>query len=152
MANIAQMINVLQSVILTDKEKMLLTPTYHVFDMYKVHQGATVLPLQLTTPDYVFGDGKIPAISASASRDSAGKVHLSLVNADPAHAIEIACKLDGVAAKAVSGTILTAPATNSHNTFAEPDVVKPASFTGATLTGDTLKIALPAKSVVVLEL
>jgi alpha-N-arabinofuranosidase len=152
MANIAQMINVLQSVILTDKEKMLLTPTYHVFEMFKVHQGATSLPLQLTSPDYVMGENKIPAVSASASRDAAGKVHLTLANADPKNAINLECKLTGLTAKAVSGRVLTAPAVNAHNTFAEPDAVKPVPFTGATLAGETLTIALPAKSVVVLEL
>jgi alpha-N-arabinofuranosidase len=111
-----------------------------------------LLPLQLTSPDYAVGENKIPAVSASASRDAAGKIHVSLVNADPSHAIQIACKLTGVSATGVSGRILTAPAVNSHNTFAAPDVVKPAAFTGATLGGDTLSVALPAKSVVVLEL
>ncbi|MEJ1971041.1 MAG: alpha-L-arabinofuranosidase C-terminal domain-containing protein [Lacunisphaera sp.] len=71
MANIAQMVNVLQAMILTDKEKMLLTPTYHAFEMFKVHQGAMCLALTLTTPDYAFGGEKIPAVSASASRDAA---------------------------------------------------------------------------------
>jgi alpha-N-arabinofuranosidase len=91
MANIAQMINVLQAMILTDKEKILLTPTYHVFEMFKVHQGATSLAMQLTTPDYVMGDRKIPALSASASRDAAGKIHLSFSHADPNRPIVVEC-------------------------------------------------------------
>jgi alpha-N-arabinofuranosidase len=152
MANIAQMVNVLQAMILTDKEKMLLTPTYHVFEMFKVHQGATALPLVLATPDYVLGTGKIPAVSASASRDATGRVHVSLANANPNAAITVNCTVTGVAARTVSGRILTAPAVNSCNTFAAPHTVEPVMFAGATLAGDRLTIILPAKSVVVLAL
>ena len=152
MTNIAQTINVLQAMILTDKEKMLLTPTYHVFEMFKVHQGATTLKLDLTTPDYVLGDAKLPAVSASASRDAAGKVHLSLVNTNPREAVTIACTLDGVAAGPVTGRVLTAPSMNAHNTFAAPDTVKPQPFTGAQRTDSRLTVTLPAMSVVVLEI
>jgi alpha-N-arabinofuranosidase len=152
MANIAQMVNVLQAMILTDKEKMLLTPTYWVFEMYKVHQGATVLPLEFKSPDYEFGDAAIPAVSASASRDAAGKVHISLVNTDPHHPATLTCTLTGLTAKTVTGRVLTAPEINSINTFDHPDTVKPAAFTGASIGGGNLQLTLPAKSVVVLEL
>jgi len=152
MANIAQMVNVLQAMILTDKEKMLVTPTYHVFEMFKVHQGATSLPLTLTTPDYAVGENKIPAVSASASRDAAGKIHVSLANANPNTAITVSCTLSGVTAKSVTGRVLTAPAINSYNTFAAPHTVEPAKFDGAILAEGKLTIALPAKSVVVLTL
>ncbi len=152
MANIAQMVNVLQAMILTDKEKMILTPTYHVFEMFKPHQGATSLPLTLTTPDYVVGDAKVPAVSASASRNAAGKIHVSLSNANPNTAITITAALAGVTAKSVTGRILTAPAVNSHNTFAAPDVVKPAPFDSAKFANGQLTLTLPAKSVVVLAL
>ncbi len=152
MANIAQMINVLQAMILTDNEKMLVTPTYHVFEMFKVHQGATLVPLTLTTPDYAVGENKIPAVSASASRDAAGKIHVSLTNANPNAAITVACTLNGSTAKSVTGRVLTAPAVNSHNTFAAPHTVEPAKFDGAILSDGKLTITLPAKSVVVLEL
>jgi alpha-N-arabinofuranosidase len=129
---------------------MVLTPTYHVFEMYKVHQGATSLPVALSTPDYVLGTAKIPAVSAAASRDSAGKVHLSLVNANPNTAITVTCTLAGLEAKAVSGRLLTAPAMQACNTFTAPEVVKPQPFTGATLAAGQVTVALPAKSVVVL--
>jgi alpha-N-arabinofuranosidase len=152
MTNIAQMINVLQSMILTDGDKMLLTPTYHVFEMYKVHQGATSLPVKLSAPDYAFDGQKIPSVSAAASRDSAGRVHLSLVNTNPHEAITVDCALDGVATKTVSGRILTAPAIDSVNTFAAPHTVEPHPFSGATLDGHRLTVKLPAKSIVVLEL
>ena len=152
MANIAQMVNVLQSVILTDKEKMLLTPTYWTFEMLKVHQGATSFPVELITPDYAFGAQKIPAVSASASRDAAGIVHLSLVNTNPNQPVAVSVTLAGMAAKSVSGRVLTAPAVNSINTFAVPQVVEPVPFPGAKLAGEKLSVALPAKSVVVLEI
>ena len=83
MANLAQTVNVLQAVILTDKEKMILTPTYHVLEMYNVHQDAMLIPLKITTTDYVFNGQKLPAVSASASKDSMGVIHISLVNIDP---------------------------------------------------------------------
>ncbi len=152
MANIAQMVNVLQAMILTDQEKMVLTPTYHVFEMYRVHMGATSLPLTVATPDYALGEEKIPALSAAASRNAAGRIHVSLVNSNPREPITVTATLAGTAAKGVTGRILTAPTMTAHNTFASPDVVKPVKFDGATLAGDKLTITLPAKSVVVLEL
>ena len=152
MTNIAQTINVLQAMVLTDKEKMLVTPTYHVFEMFKVHQGATSLPIELTSPDYAFGTDKIPAVSASASRNAAGRIHLSLVNSNPHAAVTVTCTLAGQAATAVTGRILTADAMDAHNTFAAPDAVHPVPFTGATLADGKLTVTLPAKSVVILEL
>ncbi len=152
MANLAQTVNVLQAVILTDKEKMILTPTYHVFEMFKVHQGATSLPLQLISPDYTFGNDRIPAVSAAASRDAAGRIHVSLVNLSPGTAITVAATLTGLNARNVSGRILTADAMNAHNTFSAPDVVQPAPFTGALLSGERLSLTLPARSIVMLEL
>jgi alpha-L-arabinofuranosidase len=152
MANIAQMVNVLQAVILTDNEKMILTPTYHVFEMFKVHQGATSLPFELKSPDYVYGAEKLPRVSASASRDANGKIHVSLVNLHPGEPITVSATLEGVTAGTVTGRILTAPTMDAHNTFAAPATVKPVAFTGAKLAGDQLTIALPAMSVVVLEL
>jgi alpha-N-arabinofuranosidase len=153
MANIAQTVNVLQSMVLTDQEKMLLTPTYHVFEMFKVHQGGTFLPVELKTPDYVYDHEKMPAVSASASRDpAAGAVYLSLVNADPTRLAALECKLAGFSAQSVKGRVLTAPELNAHNTFTQPNEVKPAPFEDASLQGDLLRVSLPPKSVVMLEL
>ncbi len=152
MANIAQMINVLQAMILTDQEKMVLTPTYHVFEMYRVHQDATHLPVELSSPDYTLDGESIPAVSVSASRDHAGKVHVSFAHTDPNQAITVTCRLAGVTATSVSGRVLTAGAINAMNTFAAPNTVQPVAFDGAKLDGDTLTVTLPAKSVVVLAL
>ena len=150
-ANLAQAVNVLQALVLTDKEKMLLTPTYHVFDLYQVHQDATLLPLQFTSPDYALGGEKIPALNASASRDKAGVVHISLVNLDPSHALQLETALPGVNWKTVSGRVLTSAKVSDYNTFDKPNTITPAAFTGAKKRGDRLAVALPAKSVVVLE-
>ncbi len=153
MANIAQTVNVLQAMILTDKEKMLRTPTYWVFEMFKVHQGGTFLPVELQSPDYVFGQDKIPMVSASATRAADGSaVHLSLANTCPSQTATLTVKLAGLTPKAATGRVLTATAMDAHNTFDAPNAVQPAAFTGASLKGDTLEVKLPAKSVVVLAL
>jgi alpha-N-arabinofuranosidase len=153
MANIAQTINVLQAMILTDKEKMIRTPTFWVFEMFKVHQGGTFLPVELQSPDYVFGEEKIPMVSASATRAAQGQaVSLSLANTHPTQAATVTVKLAGLAARSVTGRVLTAPAMNAHNTFESPNAVQPTGFNGAAIRGDTLEVKLPAKSVVVLAL
>lgn len=152
MTNIAQVVNVLQAMILTDKEKMVLTPTYHVFRMYRAHQGATLLPVELSAPAYGLGGASVPSLSASASRDAEGRMHLSVVNLDPNRAAEVTTTLGGRAVKSVAGEVLTAPAVNAMNTFDRPDAVRPAPFTGHKLQGSQLVLNIPAKSVVVLEL
>ena len=151
-AALAQTINVLQSLILTEKDKMLLTPTYHVFDMYKVHQDAKYLPMQITSPDYMVDGKKIAAINVSASQDASGKVHISLVNLDLHHDISITTGLKDIQWKTVSGQILTSPNITDINTFPQPDKVKPVKFTGAKKGGNNLVIDMPAKSAVTLEL
>jgi alpha-N-arabinofuranosidase len=151
MANIAQTINVLQSLILTDGERMVLTPTYHVFEMYAVHQDATWLPTDLTCADYQFGSKKIPGIDVSASRDKAGKIHVTLCNLNATQSTDLACEFSGVEPRQTAGRILTAPKITDHNTFEEPQKVQPVEFHRFQLTDDGLQLTLPAKSVVVLE-
>ena len=112
MANIAQTVNVLQAMILTDKEKMLLTPTYHVFEMYTVHHDATLLPTDLQTADCPSGSGKMPQLNVSASQDKAGKIHVTLCNLDPNAPAEVTCELEGAKARKLSGRVLTA---DSHH-------------------------------------
>jgi alpha-N-arabinofuranosidase len=150
-ANLAQAVNVLQALILTDKEKMLLTPTYHVFDLYQVHQDAQLLPLQFASPDYVLGGEKIPALNASASKDKNGVVHISLVNLDATHALKLETALPGVSWKTVTGRVLTSAKVNDYNSFDKPNNVKLAAFAGAKKRGDKLAVEMPPRSVVVLE-
>lgn len=152
MANLAQCINVLQAVILTNEEKMILTPTYHVMEMYNVHQDAKMVPITLKCNDYVLGNDKLPAVSVSASKDSTGALHISLVNIDAKAAQDITVDIAGGNFKTISGRILTSAKLQDHNTFEAPDKIKPAPFKGATLKGKTLSVKLPPFSVVVLEL
>lgn len=152
MANLAQTINVLQAVILTNKEKMILTPTYHVMEMYNVHQDALMIPVTVTSADYVLGDKKLTAVSASASRDQQGRVHLSLVNIDAGKEQTVTVSLGDSKASVVTGRILRSGKVQDHNSFQEPEKVKPMPYTGASLAGGELRVQLPPFSVVVLEL
>lgn len=152
MTNIAQIVNVLQSMILTNGPKMLLTPTYHVFQMYNVHQDATFLPMDLICDKAkVRGGREVPMISASASEDKNGCIHISLANVDVDNAQNITLDLQGRQIKSVKGRILTSASINDHNTFEKPDAVKPTVFNGAKIEKGQLKVNLPAKSIVVLE-
>ena len=152
MANIAQMVNVLQAMVLTDKEKMVLTPTYHVFRMYKAHQGATLIPVDFTPPEYALGQASVPALNASASRGKDGRLHLSLVNLDPNRAAEITAKATGSVIKTISGEVLTASMMNARNTFDNPNAIRPAPFKGYRIQDAQVNLSIPPKSVVVLEL
>lgn len=152
MANLAQTINVLQAVILTDKEKLILTPTYHVMEMYNVHQDATRLPVTVKCNNYILGNESLPAVSVSASKDSAGLTHVSLVNIDAHNALDISLNIEGANYKTVTGRILTSSNIHDHNTFDEPEKIKPANFNGASVKGNSLNVKLPPFSVVVLEL
>jgi alpha-N-arabinofuranosidase len=151
MTAIAQMVNVLQAMILTDKEKMLLTPTYHVFDMYVPFQGGTYLPAAVSTSEYVSGEFRLPAVSASAARGVDGKLYLALINADPNQAATVTTKVEGAQATSATGRVLTGPAMDTRNTFEKPQTIQPVAFK-ATRKGDSLQFALPPKSVVVVEL
>lgn len=153
MACIAQMINVLQAMILTDKQKIVLTPTYYVFQMFKVHQDATLIPIELSAPPYKSGDaGELPTLHASASRDSAGRLHLSVANLDPDHSVQLTAYLDGVQPKGATGQVLTAATMNAHNTFENPDAVHPVTFSDFQVKTDQIVVKMPSKSVVVLEI
>jgi alpha-L-arabinofuranosidase len=152
MANLAQSVNVLQAVALTDGPKMVLTPTYHVMEMFNVHQDAVLLPLDVRVNDYVLGTEKLPAVSVSASRDKGGVVHVSLVNIDPNKAQDISIQLRGIKTSGVSGRLLTAAKVQDYNSFDKPDAIKPVPFKGASVQADVLKVSLPPVSVVVLTL
>ncbi|HNU86828.1 MAG TPA: alpha-L-arabinofuranosidase C-terminal domain-containing protein [Ferruginibacter sp.] len=152
MANLAQCINVLQAVILTNKEKMILTPTYHVMEMYNVHQNALMLPLTVTSNDYSFGEKKLTAVSASASKDKNGAVHISLVNIDAHNEQEVSIDLGSLPARAFTGRILRSGKLQDHNSFDSPAKVTPALFTNAVLNGSNLTVKVPPFSVVVLAL
>lgn len=150
MANLAQTVNVLQSLILTRGQQMLLTPTYWVFDLYKVHQDAQWLPVQLHVPDYTLNGRFIPAINVSASRDSAGEIHISLVNLDPHRSVPVKLALNTAMGKQVAGQILHSAAFTDVNSFEQPDKVKPVIFDAFKKEKDGLLVNMPPLSIVVL--
>jgi alpha-N-arabinofuranosidase len=152
MANIAQMVNVLHSIILTKKDEMVLTPTYYVFKMYMAHRDATLLPTELECGDYSNGTEKIRPVSVSASRDEAGKIHISIVNLDPDKGKKIDCKINGVSVKKIKGEIITADKMNALNDFGKNENVNIKPFKGARLQNDAVSLDLPAKSVVMIEI
>lgn len=174
MANIAQLVNVLQAVILTDGERMLRTPTYHVFDMYKVHQDASLLRSECITEDYSCGAEKMAKVSMTASRNAEGEVHISLTNPDPHHAAEVEIELKGLGSAQgtsssfsgnevsdqasertqisdISGTELTASRMDAHNTFNEPNQVVPTAFTNFRIHDGTVYARLSPMSVTTLK-
>ena len=149
MTNIAQMVNVLQAMIITDKDRMVLTPTYHAYKMYVPFQDAQSLPVALTNNvQYSVGATSIPGVSASAARAKDGTIWLALVNTNPGQAVDIALDVAGQHIAAVSGQVLTADAMDAHNTFGQGGAVKPVPFS-ARAAGGTLSIKVPAKAVVV---
>lgn len=153
MANIAQTVNVLQSMMLTDGEKMILTPTYHVFDMFKGHQDATLLPFDLECETYSNADESLPTISASASKSDSGEVLLSLANLHPNRGFTMEGNIPDMDVKQSKGTILVDSDITAHNTFEAPNRVQPTSFNGVIWEDKQhFKIQLPAASVLALTL
>ena len=160
MANIAQIANVLQSMILTKDDKMVLTPSYYVFQMYNVHQDATYLPIEVQCENKqvrarMGQDGEqrtLPMLGATASKAQDGAVHISLSNVDLENSNEVTVDLSGLGMKSVAGRILTCKAITDKNTFEQPDVVKPADFKGAKLKNGKLTVKMPPMSIVALEL
>ncbi|MBN8807826.1 MAG: alpha-N-arabinofuranosidase [Sphingomonas sp.] len=146
--NIAQMVNVLQSVILTSGPKMVLTPTYHVYRLYVPFHDATLVPVRFDAGSYTHGDIRLPRVDAVAARDTSGKLWLSLVNVDPDRSVHIATAIAGVTPRAATGHVLTAPAVDSHNSFDTPNAVTPQPFAGR-VSGSTLQFDLPPKSIAV---
>lgn len=148
MANIAQMVNVLQAMILTDRDKMVLTPTYHVFQMYVPFQDSISLPVQIDAPQYRHGEWQLPAVDVSAARGADGRIHVALVNLDPNRAASVATTISGAKPVSASGQILTSATMDARNTFEHPTAIQPVAFKGAR-KGDALRFDIPPKSVVV---
>ena len=152
MANLAQVVNVLQSLVLTSGDSMLLTPTYYVFDLFKVHQDANSLPLQLSwVPYYRQGNDSIPAVNASASVDSNGLIHVSLVNLDPERSLPIRIDFGDRKVGSIRGQVLTSRCYSDINTFVDSRKIINRIFSAFKLDKDVANMDLPSKSVVVLE-
>ena len=150
MANIAQTANVLQALIFTDGAKLLKTPTYHVFEMYKVHQGAELIASQLKGSDYTFGEESIASLNVSCSSKEAGVVNITLCNLDPNESQPLRCKLPGYVVKSVTGRVLTAEQMDARNTFEDPEFIEPTAFSDYSIESGQLNTVIPSKSVVLL--
>jgi alpha-N-arabinofuranosidase len=149
MTNIAQMVNVLQAMILTSKDKLVLTPTYHAFAMYTPFQDATSVPAKIeNNPVYKVDKFSMPTLSATAARGKDGKLYIGLVNSNANQPAELTLQVGANAPKAVKGKLLTAGAMDAQNELGKPAQVVPQAFEAQAADGKLL-IKLPAKSVVV---
>ena len=169
MANIAQVVNVLQSMILTDQKgtgHMVLTPTYHVFEMYTPFQEATFLPIDLESEIMQVskayfkekegardaGYRPCPLLSASAAKTTDGSLVLAVTNVSLDKDQTIDFSIEGYQPKTVSGRILTSKRVDDFNDFSHPDVVAPKDYSDAKLKNGVVSVKVPAKSIVVLSI
>lgn len=150
MANIAQMINVLQAMIMTDKEKMALTPTYYVFKMYVPFQDATFIPVTFDEGKYTHGGVTLPRVDAIAAKGKDGKLWVEITNVDPNQAVEIDLSTVGLTARSVVGETLTAAKVDSVNTFEKPNTVVPKPISAKAQNGKLI-LKLEPKSVTVVS-
>lgn len=150
MANIAQMVNVLQAMVITDGPRMVLTPTYHAFQMHLPFHDARRLPVQLQgNPAYSLGAHRLEQLSASAARAADGRLVLSLVNQHPQQALAVDVAVQARAVARVQGQLLTADAMDAENTFAAPQRLQPQPLQAQAEAG-RLRLTVPAKAVLVL--
>lgn len=153
MANIAQIVNVLQALILTEGPRMVLTPTYHVFDMYQVHQDAMLLDTAILSDDYVCEDSALKKINVSVSKNADGVIHMTLCNIDPREGADVICHFgDCGQIKQVDGTILTSDEMNTKNDFEIPHALEPKAFHDMEVNGTDIRIHMPSKSVVLVAI
>ncbi len=145
MANLAQAVNVLQSLLLIDGEQLAKTPTYHVFDMFKGHQGGTLVYSHCEN----FEHDSIPMISQSVSiKDN--KMTITLANASLDSEFEVNANIIDFAGANVKSCKITGDA-HSHNTFESPCNVDITEHS-ATLCDSKLKVILPPCSVALVEI
>jgi alpha-N-arabinofuranosidase len=149
MANIAQMVNVLQAMILTAREKMVLTPSYHVFELYLPFQDATFVPATFDAGWYTHGDVALPRVDAIAAKDASGRLWLAVTNVDPNRPVTIAARVAGFAPRSAAGRSLTAPRVDSVNTFEAPDTVAPKPIAAKVQDG-VVTLTLEPRSVTVI--
>jgi alpha-N-arabinofuranosidase len=149
MANIAQTVNVLQSVILTEGNRMVKTPTYYVFKMYKVHHDAALVPYRISSEEYTLEDQSIPAIHTSCSKDKYGNMHLTMANLNPNSGTNIECIIEGKESIEVTGVeIITAGSMNAFNDFGEQEAVSIRPFDDVFAEENKLTINMPPRSII----
>jgi alpha-N-arabinofuranosidase len=148
MTNIAQTVNVLQAMVLTEGAKMILTPTYHVFDLFKEHQNGTLLPVDVKVENYTYNGQEIPGLSISSSKNGKNEVFVTIVNPDPSRDVELKIEFLAFSPKIVSGRILSSGAMQDHNTFTNIEKIRTEMFKGTEIAGGAIRAVLPSKSVV----
>ena len=148
MANIAQMVNVLQAMILTDGPRMVLTPTYHAFMLYQPLQGATAVPVKVVSPDYRSGEYRVPALDITAARDASGALLVGMVNIDPGKGAQLEIELAGLAGRRIDGQLITASRMDARNSLDGRQEVAPVPFRGARWGSGKLHVSMPAKAIV----
>lgn len=151
MANLAQTVNVLQAIILTNEDDMILTPTYHVFDLYKPHKDALLLPHYLVSEQVSFGKEKMDALHVSSSKSADGTVNISIANIHPDKKMHLEVDVRGMSPSAVTAEIVSAPSIDSYNSFEKKNVVKKSTFKDFSLKKDTLTITVPANAVLMVR-
>src|SRR5680860_820186 len=135
MTNIAQTVNVLQAMILTKDDQIVRTPSFYVFKMYKVHHDATLLPSDISTEKYSLGDESVPALSATASKDANGKIHVTITNLNPGKSLEVSCDLRGLEkVNFEKGSIVTGDKINSYNDFDKNEEISLSAFNDVKVT------------------
>lgn len=153
MTNIAQTVNVLQAMLLTKDEMLVKTPSFYVFKMYKVHHDATLLPIEINPENYSLGQEEIPALSATASKDAAGKIHLTISNLNPGKSLEVTCDMKGAEElDFVKGSIITGEQINSYNDFGKEETVSLKDFSEIEVDKNMVSFKIPAKSIIMVEL
>ncbi|MCK5210193.1 MAG: alpha-N-arabinofuranosidase, partial [Cyclobacteriaceae bacterium] len=135
----------------TDETRIVLTPTYHVFDLYQPHMDATLLPYHLENADYTFDGDVQSSVSASCSKSKDDTINITLVNIDPSNSIKLSCALDGMDAKKVTGRVISSKEITDHNTFDNPDKVIIKDFEDFKVSKGKIEVVLPSKSVVLLQ-
>ena len=152
MANIAQLVNVLQSVILTEGPKMVKTPTYHVFNMFKYHQDAELLDSNLDVVKIGLDEKfMVPNLTESVSLGTDGKIHVTIGNLSISEDYDVEGIFAETEIKAVKGEILTGEMT-AHNTFDAPETVKTAAYEVTGICGNKVTFTVPKCSVLHLEI
>ena len=151
MANLAQTINVIQAVLLTDGPRMIKTPTYHVMQMFLPHHQAERLDSELKTPVYEFGNQQVKAVTASVSRSASGEIFITLGNCSPNSAIIVDVEA-GIPLLLKAGSVLTDTDWKTHNTFNQPHRLEPIAFSACETVPGGCRVVLPAQSVVSLSM
>ncbi|MEM9986478.1 MAG: alpha-L-arabinofuranosidase C-terminal domain-containing protein, partial [Bacteroidota bacterium] len=153
MANLAQTVNVLQAMVLTQGEQMVKTPSFYVFKMYKVHHDATLIPHRINSNPYTYQDQVIEAVHTSCSLDDQDKFHVTLTNLHPSNPQTVRCSFDQLEdLRGLRGEVITATALNAFNDFGQPEQVNIQTFSDFEVENNQVEVVLPPRSLVMIEL